>query len=870
MGRRHWRGNTAVVAIDASKEITDYALEWTIRNAIKLGDTLILLALLPSKAAANRDNHSGIQHFFTSFLKWGSRREKVAPSQAAGADHGAQKITEVCMQMINQLCETNLVQQVETHVKIVADAQMGSVATKVTELGAAWVILDRRLKKEADICLKQLSCNIILIDHAIPKILRLLNPSSQPSEHPSDDESLQEDSPDTRKKNKNAVDDVLAASLSDSKPATPLSSLGLDSQSPETDASDSPSTVERDEDHHRLAAPSMPLSLLPHNAVDLYPQQPTNPAMNRSAKSQELRWVSRHDGIAPTAKSRELLRPQPKVGFNVPSTLRRASSFKPSNDNDGRSPTPLAQGATARAKSRELRREIKFPSVGPAPGRKTVDYGARRSVCVRASQKPPTSPHVMARRSVDLRPRQRSDAPPPHPNAAAVSSRRNYGGEKKQASAASVVQPPVSSPLKAPVDRTSSIRRAISLSIKQPPTPPPLCSLCKHNAPIFGKPPRKFSYEEMVAATDGFSSANFLAEGGYGPVYRGVLPDGQVVAVKQHKMVSAQGASEFCAEVEVLSCAQHRNLVMLVGYCMEKEWLLVYEFACNGSLDTHLYGKKSKEVMAWQSRMKVAIGAARGLRYLHEDCRVGCIVHRDLRPNNILLTHDFEAMVGDFGLARWQADGTTAEETRVVGTLGYLAPEYTRTGQITEKADVYAFGVLLLELVCGLKTIDFSRSNGQQYLLDWARPLMKKKMVYELIDPRLDGDFEDHEAERLVHAAGLCISSNPEKRPRMSMVLRILEGDVLSDLVAHGQLQHALTCAESDLAQSPRMSVSKEPPNKTRGKQRFSEAHGIDHCRGSGQNKQMISNTNEAPLSNELQAYLQGSLAEFIENKIKR
>ncbi|KAI3439370.1 Protein kinase domain-containing protein, partial [Psidium guajava] len=279
-------------------------------------------------------------------------------------------------------------------------------------------------------------------------------------------------------------------------------------------------------------------------------------------------------------------------------------------------------------------------------------------------------------------------------------------------------QPPAVPSLNIP--RISSVRRAVSLSIKHPPTPPPLCSVCKLNAPHFGKAPRKFSYKEVERATNGFAAENFLAEGGFGPVYRGVLPDGEVIAVKQHKFLSAQGASEFCSEIEVLSCAQHKNLVMLVGYCIETEWLLIYEFACNGSLDKHLYGKESPEVLTWPNRMKVAMGAARGLRYLHEDCRVGCIIHRDFRPNNILLTHDFEPMVGDFGLARWQADGQAAEETRVVGAFGYLAPEYTQTGLITEKADVYAYGIVLLELLSGFKATEFSRSTGKQFVSDWA------------------------------------------------------------------------------------------------------------------------------------------------------
>ncbi|GAY69526.1 hypothetical protein CUMW_289140, partial [Citrus unshiu] len=135
-----------------------------------------------------------------------------------------------------------------------------------------------------------------------------------------------------------------------------------------------------------------------------------------------------------------------------------------------------------------------------------------------------------------------------------------------------------------------------------------------------------------------------LAEGGFGSVHRGVLPDGQAVAVKQHKLASSQGDHEFCSEVEVLSCAQHRNVVMLIGFCIEdRRRLLVYEYICNGSLDSHLYGCH-QEPLEWSARQKIAVGAARGLRYLHEECRVGCIVHRDMRPNNILLTHDFEPL----------------------------------------------------------------------------------------------------------------------------------------------------------------------------------------------------------------------------------
>ncbi|KAI3525003.1 hypothetical protein L1887_03674 [Cichorium endivia] len=331
------------------------------------------------------------------------------------------------------------------------------------------------------------------------------------------------------------------------------------------------------------------------------------------------------------------------------------------------------------------------------------------------------------------------------------------------------------------VEFSGTIRDAISLSRNVPSGPPPLCSICQHKAPIFGKPPRWFTYAELEHATGGFSQANFLAEGGFGSVHRGVLPDGQAVAVKQHKLASSQGDQEFCSEVEVLSCAQHRNVVMLIGFCIEDgRRLLVYEYICNGSLDSHLYGRH-RDALEWAARQKIAVGAARGLRYLHEECRVGCIVHRDMRPNNILITHDFEPLVGDFGLARWQPDGDTGEETRVIGTFGYLAPEYAQSGQITEKADVYSFGVVLVELVTGRKAVDLNRPKGQQCLTEWARPLLEEDAIDELIDPRLGDSYSEQEVYCMLQAASLCIKRDPQLRPRMSQVLRILEGDMIME-----------------------------------------------------------------------------------------
>jgi hypothetical protein len=319
-------------------------------------------------------------------------------------------------------------------------------------------------------------------------------------------------------------------------------------------------------------------------------------------------------------------------------------------------------------------------------------------------------------------------------------------------------------------NRTMSIRRVVNMR-KQAPIAPPLCSVCNQKSPEFGKPVRRFTYAELQEATDNFNKNNYLAQGGYGSVYKGILQEGQLIAVKQHKIASSQGDKEFCAEVEVLSCAQHRNLVTLIGYCVEDHLrLLVYEFVCNGSLDRHL-SSKNKEVLLWKHRQKIALGAARGIRYLHEECRVGCIVHRDMRPNNILLTHDFTPMVGDFGLARRQFNGETAEETRVIGTFGYLAPEYAETGQITDKADVYAFGVVLLELITGCKAVDnSSNARGERCLTEWARPFLDR-YASELVDPRLrSSGYDEYEMHCMMHAASQCIKKDPTMRPRMTQV----------------------------------------------------------------------------------------------------
>ncbi|KAK4348771.1 hypothetical protein RND71_031526 [Anisodus tanguticus] len=329
----------------------------------------------------------------------------------------------------------------------------------------------------------------------------------------------------------------------------------------------------------------------------------------------------------------------------------------------------------------------------------------------------------------------------------------------------------------------SSIREAVSLG-RTSSIPPPLCSFCQCKAPSFGKPPKQFRYEELEEATNGFSDTNFLAEGGFGLVHKGVLMDGLVVAVKQLKFIGSQADADFRREVRVLSCAQHRNVVLLVGYCIHgNRRLLVYEFICNKSLDFHLHGTK-EATLDWSSRLKIAIGTARGLRYLHEDCRVGCIVHRDLRPKNILLTHDSEPLVADFGLARLFNEWEVSEDEHLIRTSRYLAPEYSSDGKFTEKVDVYAFGLVVLELITGRRTNDLQCYSGQHLLPGSLSPTSGKgpylsAFKNQLLDSNLTSSQREnfpYELQAMSHAAFMCLQEDPQLRPPISKVLKILEG----------------------------------------------------------------------------------------------
>ncbi|KAL2337960.1 hypothetical protein Fmac_012406 [Flemingia macrophylla] len=287
-----------------------------------------------------------------------------------------------------------------------------------------------------------------------------------------------------------------------------------------------------------------------------------------------------------------------------------------------------------------------------------------------------------------------------------------------------------------------------------------------------------FTLNDLEKATKNFDSARILGEGGFGVVYRGILNDGRDVAVKILKRDDHRGGREFLAEVEMLSRLHHRNLVKLIGICVEKQTrCLVYELVPNGSVESHLHGAdKETDPLDWNSRMKIALGAARGLAYLHEDSNP-CVIHRDFKASNILLEYDFTPKVSDFGLARTALDERSKHiSTHVMGTFGYLAPEYAMTGHLLVKSDVYSYGVVLLELLTGRKPVDLSQPPGQENLVAWARPLLtSKEGLQMIIDPVVKPNISVDSVVKVAAIASMCVQPEVSQRPFMGEVLQALK-----------------------------------------------------------------------------------------------
>ncbi|XP_027360012.1 probable receptor-like protein kinase At5g18500 isoform X2 [Abrus precatorius] len=288
---------------------------------------------------------------------------------------------------------------------------------------------------------------------------------------------------------------------------------------------------------------------------------------------------------------------------------------------------------------------------------------------------------------------------------------------------------------------------------------------------------RLYSLQELVSATANFSPENLVGKGGSSYVYRGCLPDGKELAVKILKP-SENVLKEFVQEIEIITTLHHKNIISISGFCLEgNHLLLVYDFLSRGSLEENLHGnKKDCSAFGWQERYQVAVGVAEALDYLHNGCEQA-VIHRDVKSSNILLSHDFEPQLSDFGLASWGSSSSYITCTDVAGTFGYLAPEYFMHGRVTDKIDVYAFGVVLLELLSNRKPINNESPKGLESLVMWATPILKGGKLSQLLDSSLGSEYNDCQIKRMTLAATLCLRRVPTLRPQISLILKLLLGD---------------------------------------------------------------------------------------------
>jgi len=297
-----------------------------------------------------------------------------------------------------------------------------------------------------------------------------------------------------------------------------------------------------------------------------------------------------------------------------------------------------------------------------------------------------------------------------------------------------------------------------------------------------------FSYNDLRLATRNFGHDSVLGEGGFGPVYKGWIDEhtlsackpgtGIPVAVRMLNQEGSRGYQELLAEVNYLGQFFHPNIVKLIGYCLEdKYWLLVYEYMPCGSLDNHLLGRHSHfQPLSWNLRLKAALGAAKGLAHLHS--AEANVIHRNIKTSNILLDTNYTAKLSDFGFAKdGPVGGKSHVSTRVIGTYGYAAPEYVATGHLTAKCDIYSFGVVLLEMLTGRRAIDKNRPQGEQNLVEWARPfLTHKRKIFHVLDTRLEGQYSPSGAQTIAALVVECLNFEAKTRPSMDVVVSILEG----------------------------------------------------------------------------------------------
>ncbi|TYH45095.1 hypothetical protein ES332_D11G240600v1 [Gossypium tomentosum] len=292
-----------------------------------------------------------------------------------------------------------------------------------------------------------------------------------------------------------------------------------------------------------------------------------------------------------------------------------------------------------------------------------------------------------------------------------------------------------------------------------------------------GAGPKRFSYKDLVAATNSFSSERKLGEGGFGAVYKGYINElDRTIAVKKISEGSRQGEKEYVTEVKVISQLRHRNLVQLIGFCHDGGmFLLVYVFMSNGSLDSHLFGKKTP--LNWNLRYKAARGVASALLYIHEEWEQ-CVVHRDIKPSNIMLDSNFNVKLGDFGLALLMDHELGPRTTGLAGTLGYMAPEYIKTGRACKASDVYSFGVVALEIATGRRSVDPIEENSQIGLVEWVWHLYGSGNLLSLVDKRMNAEFDEKQMECLMIVGLWCAHPDSNLRPSIKQVIQVLDFDM--------------------------------------------------------------------------------------------
>ncbi|KAJ1274916.1 hypothetical protein BS78_05G096000 [Paspalum vaginatum] len=341
--------------------------------------------------------------------------------------------------------------------------------------------------------------------------------------------------------------------------------------------------------------------------------------------------------------------------------------------------------------------------------------------------------------------------------------------------------------------RSDSGKSSVVIEELEKETPEELTLLKEKFSSIYSS----FSYSELAKITYNFSPECLVGQGGTSQVYRGCLANGTELAVKILKY-SDEVLKEFVSEIEIISSLSHRNVISLIGFCFKNDdLLLVYEYLQRGSLEEILHGEKEcKSIFGWTERFNVAVGIAQALDYLHGSDNSRPVIHRDVKSSNILISECFEPKLSDFGLAVWAADVTSKMACNdVAGTFGYLAPEYFMHGKVNNKIDVYAFGVVLLELISSRKPLCTGCPKGQESLVMWANSVIQGGKLTQLVDPNLPTEGHTDEVERMTLAASLCISQAPQNRPQIDVVLKLLEGD--NNILKWARSQVGLSC-ESD------------------------------------------------------------------------